>query len=121
MSEKFIFQGKTTFIDQPHDTIIQNFQNDYITSDDSENDKINIELKKLVELILNSKDIPTENKEETIQAIHSVAEQVKEQNTNKLTTKAILEAIQNALSKATDIAVPAMTIITTILKLLGLS
>ena len=55
MKEKFVFHGQTTFIDQPRETIIQNFQNQFIGSD-PESDEVNLELKKLVELILKSSD-----------------------------------------------------------------
>jgi gas vesicle protein len=121
MPEKFIFQGQTTFINRPRETVIQDFQNTYITGDGSESDKINAELLRLVELVLNSKAMPDETKEDTVQAIHSVAEQIKEEKANKLTLKGTLQAIQEVVSQVTDIAVPALAIISTVLKLLGLA
>jgi hypothetical protein len=121
MSEKFVFHGQTTFIDKPRDTVIQNFQNSYITGDNSDRDKINQEIIKLLELILSSKNLPKDEKEETIQAIHTVAEQVKEQKGNKLTIKGTLKVVQEIVTKAADIAVPALGTITTVMKLLGLS
>jgi hypothetical protein len=120
MNEKFVFHGQTTFIDSPRDTVIQNFQNTYIVGDGSDRDKINSEIKKLVDLILDSKDLPKEDKEEAVQALHDVAEQVKEQKGSKLTVKGTLQAIQDVVSKAADIANPALGIITTVLKLLGI-
>lgn len=121
MSEKFVFHGQTTFIDQPRDTVIQNFQNTYVAGDNSDRDKVNLEIKKLVDLILSSNDLPKEEKEETVQALHSVAEQVKEQKGGKLTLKGTLKAVQEIVTKAADIAVPAVGIVTVVLKLLGLS
>ncbi len=121
MTEKFIFHGQTTFIDRPRDTVIQNFQNTYITGDGSDRDKINSEIKELVDLILKSKDLPKEDKEETVQALHDVAENIKEQKGNKLTIKSTLTAIQEIVKKAADIAVPALGIIETVMKLLGMS
>lgn len=121
MSGKFTFHGQTTFIDKPRDTIIQDFQNSYITGDDSDRDKVNQEIIKLLELILSSKDLPKDEKEETIEAIHTVAEQVKEQKGNKLTIKGTLKAVQEIVTKAADIALPALGIITTVMKLLGLN
>jgi len=121
MTEKFIFHGQTTFIDKPRDTVIQNFQNAYITGDGSTKDKVNTEIVKLVDLILNSRDLSPEQKEETTQALHSTAEQVKDDKANKLTLKGTLQIIQEIVSKAADIAVPASTIIGTVLKLLGIS
>lgn len=120
MSEKFLFHGQITFINKPRKTVIQNFQNTYITGDSSETDKINTELAKLIELILSSKVMPDDTKEETVQAIHSIAEQLKGKTANKLTLKGTLQAIQEVVSKAADIAVPALGIVSTVLKLLGL-
>ena len=119
MSNDFTFHGQTTFINQPKDTVIQNFQNSYITGDGSDRDKINTELKKLVDLILSSKELPDPAKEETVEAVHSVAAQVTEQKANKLTLKGTLQAVQEVVSKAADIAGPAIGIFTTVAKLLG--
>ncbi len=57
MSEKFVFHGQTTFIDQPKDSVIQNFQNTYIAGDNADTDQVNKEIKRLLELILNSQDL----------------------------------------------------------------
>ncbi len=87
MSEKFVFHGQTTFIDQPKDSVIQNFQNTYIAGDNADTDQVNKEIKRLLELILNSQDLPKEEKEETVQALHTIAEQIKEQKGSKLGIK----------------------------------
>jgi hypothetical protein len=121
MTDRFVFHGQTTFIDKPRNTVIQDFQNAYITGDGSDRDKVNAELKKLVELILTSQELPEEEKEESVQAVHQVAEQVKDQKGSKLTVKGTLKAVQEVVSKASDIAVPAMNIISTALKLLALA
>jgi cell division septum initiation protein DivIVA len=121
MSEKFVFHGQTTFIEQPRDTVIQNFQNTFIAGDNSDRDKVNLEIKKLIDLILDSKDFPKEEKEDALQALHSVAEQVKEQKGSKLTLKSTLTAVREIVTRAADIADPAIGIITVVLKLLGLS
>jgi hypothetical protein len=121
MTDRFIFHGQTTFIDKPRETVIHDFQNTYITGDGSDRDKVNAELKELVELILASKELPEEEKEESVQAVHQVAEQVKNQKGSKLTVKGSLKAVQEVVSKASDIAIPAMNIISTALKLLALA
>jgi hypothetical protein len=36
MSDQFIFHGQTTFIDKPLNSVIQNFQNSYISGDNSD-------------------------------------------------------------------------------------
>jgi hypothetical protein len=120
MSDKFVFHGQTTFIDKPKDTVISNFQNTYIAGNDSLNDKVNSEVGKLVDLVLETKSLPDEEKEEIIQALHSVAEQVKDDKANKLTVKGTLTAIKDIVSNVAEIAVPATAIISTIFKLLGL-
>ncbi len=120
MKDKFVFHGPTTFIDSPRETVIQNFQNTYIAGDGSDRDKINSEIKELVDLILKSKDLPKKDKEETVQALHTVAEQVKEEKGSKLSFSGTLQAVREVISKAADIAVPAAGIIATVMKLLGL-
>lgn len=120
MSDKFIFHGQTTFVDKPKDTIIQNFQNTYITGDSSEKDKINQEILKLIETLLESKLLSNDDKNETTQALHMMAEQIKEEKSNKLTVKGTLQAVQEIVSKTADIAVPGMAIISTIMRLLGI-
>jgi hypothetical protein len=76
---------------------------------------------KLVDLILNSKGLSPAAKEEAAQALHSVASDVKEEKANKLTLKGTLQAVQDVVSKAADIAGPAIAVIATVLKLLGLN
>lgn len=120
MTEKFVFHGQTTFIDKPRDTVIQNFQNSYISDSDSEKDKANAKILELIELILKSEDLSNDTKDEIIQALHLVAGQVKEQTGNKFTLKGTLQAVQEVVSKAADIATPAIGIIATVIKILGL-
>jgi hypothetical protein len=118
--EKFVFQGQTTFINRPANTVIHDFQNNYIRGDGSTADQINLELKRLIELSLTSGDLPDNDKEEVVEAIHSVAGQVREGKANRITLKGTLEAIQSIVAKAADVAGPAIAIITTVLKLAGI-
>jgi ERCC4-type nuclease len=120
MKQHFTFHGQTTFIDKPKDTIIQGFQNTFINEDGTERDTVNKQLLQLVTLLLSSREIASETKEETLKAIHSLAEQVKEKKENKLTFKGTLAAISEVVSKAADIAGPSATIISGILKLMGI-
>lgn len=120
MTNKFLFKGTTTFIDKPRDTVIQDFQNTYVNGADPDSGKINAQLMKLVELILESGDINDEVKDEATQAIHGVAEQIKNQNENRLTLKGTLQAIKDVVTTATDIAKPALDTIRTVMSLLGL-
>jgi hypothetical protein len=119
MKEKFVFYGQTTFIDQPRDIIIQNFQNQFFGGG-PDSDAINLELRRLVELILSSTDLGKADKQETVQAISTVAEQVKGKTGSKLSVKGTLQAVMEVVAKAADIASPALTIIAAVLKLLSL-
>ena len=121
MSEEFKFHGQTTFINKPRDTVVQDFQNTYVSGDGSDRDKANKEIAKLIDLVLQSRNLPDEDKEDTTQALHSVADQVKEDKVNKLTVKGTLEAVKEIVSKGADITVPAYGLINTVLRLLGLS
>lgn len=117
--EGFKFYGETTFINKPTRTVIQNFQNQYITGNGSDGDKVNTELAKLIELILTSKELPDQDKEEAVKAVQDVAGQVKEEKANKFTIKGTLQAVQAVIEKTADIAAPAMGIFAVVAKLLG--
>lgn len=119
--EKFEFHGQTTYINRPSNTVIHDFQNNYMRGDGSTVDQINSELKRLIELSLSSGELPEDDKEEVVAAIHSVAGQVRDGKANRLTLKGTLEAIQSIVGKAADVAGPAVTIIATVLKLAGIS
>lgn len=119
--ENFEFHGQTTFINKPSKTIIQNFQNNYLQGDGSEADQINRNLQNLIELTLDSKDLPDEDKEEVVGAAHAVAEQVRDKKANNITLRGTLEAIKTTVVKAADIAAPAIAIIEAILKIAGVS
>ncbi len=119
--ENFEFHGQTTFINKPSKTIIQNFQNNYLQGDGSEADQINRNLKNLIELTLDSKDLPDEDKEEVVGAAHAVAEQVRDKKANNITLRGTLEAMKTTVVKAADIAAPAIAIIEAILKIAGVS
>jgi hypothetical protein len=118
--EKFLFYGQTTFINQPFDSVIRDFQNTYIRGDGSTADEINVELKRLVELSLSSGELPDSDKEEVVRAIHSTAEQVRDGKANRLTLKGTLDAVKGIVEKAADVAGPAMAIIAAVFKLAGI-
>ena len=50
--EKFEFHGQTTYINRPSNTVIHDFQNNYMRGDGSTVDQINSELKRLIGLSL---------------------------------------------------------------------
>ena len=55
-----------------------------------------------------------------VQAIHVVAEQVRDDKSNRLTLKGGLEAVQTIVARAADVAGPAIGIIAAVLKLAGI-
>jgi hypothetical protein len=117
---KFIIHGdRITFINQPSNTVIRDFQNTYMRGDGSTADQINAELKRLVELSLSSRDLPDDDKEGVVQAVHAIAEQVRDDKVTRLTFKGTLKEIKAIVVKASDIAGPALTIIAAVLKLAG--
>jgi hypothetical protein len=118
--EKFTFHGQTTYINRPLNTVIHDFQNTYVRGDGSAADQINSALARLVELSLASADLPGSDKDDVVEAIHGVAEQVRDGKASRLSLKGTLDAIQSIVAKAADVAGPAITIINTILKLAGL-
>ena len=120
MGDEFIFHDQATFINRPSDTIIRDFQNVYIRGDKSKADAINAELKRLVELSLSSRDLPDDDKEEVVQAVHAIAEQVRDDKVNRLTFKGALEAVKEIVVKASDVAGPAVAIIAAVLRLAGI-
>jgi hypothetical protein len=113
MENKFEFKGTTTFINQPKDTVIKNFQNTYINGN-LQTDGIINDLQKLIGLIIDSKDLTNDKKDEAIGALKSLADEVKGEKPNKLTLRAILSGVQEVISKASDIVVPAAIIIQSI-------
>lgn len=119
--DEFVFRGQTTFINRPSRTVVQNFQNTYLRGDGSTADRINAEFTKLGELCLGSRELPEGDKEEVVGAIHAVAEQVRDDKSNRLTLQGTLQAIETIVSRAADVADPALAIITTIMALAGLT
>ena len=67
MSDNFNFYGQTTFINRPVDTVIQDFQNTYSSTPGQG------ELSQLLRLVLSSKNLPDDAKEEAATTIHEVA------------------------------------------------
>jgi hypothetical protein len=115
MGNIFNFHGQTTFIDKPKDTIIKDFQNQYITGDNQQANEINSNLLKLIEVILETKNISNEDKNSSVDALHRIATDVKDGKANKLTAKGTLKSIQEIVTKTSEVVSPAIAIIKTLL------
>jgi hypothetical protein len=112
MSDNFNFHGPTTFINRPADTVIQDFQNAYSPIPGQ------MELSKLLRLVLSSKDLTDAAREEMAVTIHEVAGDLTGPQHHTEETRSKLGKIKAAISQATDIAAPALEIIAAILSLL---
>ena len=66
-------------------------------------------------MILHSEQIKAEDKEVSIDALQHMASDVKDDKVNRLTFKVALNSIKEIVTKTSDIASPALSIIKTIL------
>lgn len=118
-NESYNFHGQTTFINKPINTVISDFQKEYVTGADGSEQGLLRSLQQIVELLLSSADLPDRDKEEAVAAVHAVARQVKDKSGSRFTVQGTLEALNSLVGKAADIATPAMALIATALKLAG--
>ncbi|GAA3598919.1 hypothetical protein [Kribbella ginsengisoli] len=107
MTENFNFHGQTTFINRPVDTVITDFQNAHATGSD---------LTTLLRLVLTSDQLTDDQREQVAQLIDEVAGELNGPDVDKTRTK--LERIKTTVSKAADIATPALGIVAKVLELL---
>ena len=112
MSENFNFYGQTTFINRPVDTVIQDFQNSYASVIGQE------DLSRLLRLVLSSQDLPDDTKEDAAATVDEVAKDLVDPQPNKDAVHTKLEKLRTIVSRAADIAVPALQIIAAVLILI---
>lgn len=119
MGDRIDISGNVgSFVNRSPRAVVKDFEAKFVTRDGSDRDKVNAELVQLVDLILNSKDLADQDKDKTVRAVETVAEQVKEGKADELTVSGTLEKVQDIVSKATDIAGPAIKIIAAVIALL---
>lgn len=118
--ESFVFHGQTTFINRPRDTVIRDFQNEYVKGDGSTADQINSQLGRLVELLLESRELPDAEKEEAVRAVDTLAAEVTAERASRFSLKGTLREIGEVVQGANDIAKPALGVISTVLKIAAL-
>ncbi|MEV6414378.1 hypothetical protein [Kribbella sp. NPDC051718] len=110
MTENFNFHGQTTFINRPVDTVVTDFQNSHaITPTD---------LGTLLRLVLTSDQLTDDQREQVAQLIDDVAGQLNAETPDAAKTRTQLERIKTTVSKAADIATPALSIVAKVLELL---
>jgi hypothetical protein len=111
VTENFTFHGQTTFVNRPVNTVIQDFQQTHAPSPERE------QLTELLRLALTSTGLPDTEKEQVAQNVHHVTRELAATDSDKEVVKSKLTAIQNTVSKAADIAKPAMTITAKLIEL----
>jgi hypothetical protein len=117
--DSFSFDGgTTTFINRPTNTVISDFQKDFLVGAAPEDRDVLQKLEELVRLLMTTHDLPDSEKEAAVQGVHEVANQVKEKKGNSLTLRGALAAIKDIVATAADIAGPAVTLVTAISLLL---
>ncbi|WP_405461875.1 hypothetical protein OG333_00325 [Streptomyces anulatus] len=114
VTENFYFQGaNTTFINKPVDTVVRDFQNTYAQAPAQE------DLARLLMLVLNSRDLPDADREEAASAVHDLARITAEPEPDTATARTRLQRLRELLTAGTDIAQPALAIVTSVTCMLG--
>ncbi|WP_103350887.1 hypothetical protein [Amycolatopsis sp. CA-128772] len=111
VTENFTFHGQTTFVNRPVNTVIQDFQQTHAPGPERE------QLTELLRLALTSTTLSDTQKEQVAQEVHQVTRELAAADSDKEVVKSKLTTIQNIVSKAADIAKPAMTITTKLIEL----
>ncbi|MFJ9188566.1 hypothetical protein ACIRQO_36630 [Streptomyces anulatus] len=114
VTEYFNFKGpNTTFINRPVDTVIRDFQNTYAHGPAQE------DLARLLVLVLNSRDLPDADRDEAAGAVHDLARITAEPEPDNATARTRLQRLRELLTASTDIAQPALAIVTSVAGMLG--
>ena len=121
VSEKFIFNHETTFINRPKNSIIQDFQNKHQIDADGENAPILQNLSRLMELVVASTELADIDREDGLRAIDLTATEVRHGNADRITVKGRLQVLKEMLIDAADIATPALAVVSALMAAFGLS
>ena len=101
---EFNFHGPTVFINEPRDTVIQDFQNKHSA-------EVTDQLAELLRLVLASRELTDAEREETAQLVDEVAEQADSDEPEPAEAQSKLSRIGRVVAKAADIATPASKIV----------
>ncbi|UQX02231.1 hypothetical protein [Streptomyces sp. RerS4] len=103
----FHFHGRTTFINQPVDTVISDFQNDHRTGPGA------AELVRVLRLVLTSRDLADADRQEAATLVHAVADDLAGGDPDgRAPTR--LERLRALVAGAADIAQPVAALIATL-------
>lgn len=107
MTGNFYFQGaNTTFINQPVNTVVKDFQNTYGPAAGAD------DLARLLRLILSSRDLDDDRREEAARAVHDLARAAAGPEPDAPAARTRLERLRELLTGAgADIAQPALAIL----------
>lgn len=120
MADRFNFYGQTTFINQPVNTVISDFQKTYIENAAGEAASVLEELKTLVQLLLRSEELEPSKKEEAVRAAHELAEEISRPEAAKPALEERQARLKQLLSGVADVAGPAARIIAAISRFIAL-
>ena len=113
MSDQFNFYGQTSFVNRPTNTVISDFQNMYMS------EPANDELAELLNSVLSSEQLGDGEREQAARLIHEVAEEIASTEPEGGKIRTTLESIKAIVSQASDIAGPALGIISKVFELIG--
>ncbi|MBG0851907.1 hypothetical protein I2W78_08645 [Streptomyces spinoverrucosus] len=100
----FHFRGQTTFINQPVDTVISDFQNDHRTGPGA------AELVQVLRLVLTSRDLADTDRQEAAALVHMVADDLTNGDPDSQAPTR-LEQLRALVAGAADIAQPVAMLI----------
>ncbi|RAG80542.1 hypothetical protein DN069_37600 [Streptacidiphilus pinicola] len=92
-------------MNRPQDTVVRDFQNTYATAVGAP------ELRRLLELVLSSRDLSDQDREEAADAIHALARLGATPHPDLPAARPRLERLRALLSAGADIAKPALAIL----------
>ncbi|MFG2533228.1 hypothetical protein [Streptomyces sp. NPDC048516] len=106
MTENFYFQGtNTTFINRPTDTVVRDFQNSYPSVAGVD------ELSRLLQLVLNSRDLSDTDRDEAAGVVHDLARLTAEPAPDQPAVRGRLERLRAMVAAGADIAQPALAVV----------
>jgi hypothetical protein len=112
VSDQFNFHGQTTFVNRPVNTVITDFQNSHGDGPAQRR------LGELLQVVLASTQLGDAERERLAKLVDEAAGEVARDSPEPGKVRGILETVKTAVSDASDIAGPAIGIISKVLELL---
>ncbi|MFG2038066.1 hypothetical protein [Dactylosporangium sp. NPDC048998] len=113
MADQFNFYGQTTFVNRPAKSVVSDFQNRYARLPAAD------DLSELLRLVLTSAELGSDKRERAARELHGVGAELEQPGRDDGRVRKLLESVQDIVSKAADIALPATSIVSRIMDLVG--